>query len=284
MPNPVIVGVDGYPGGRDAIALARALAPDAELVLACAYPYNASVSRLTMPEFKEALQELAGQAVEEVRRKADAAEERVELIADPSPAHALQKLAGTRDAALIVLGSSRHGRVSRACLGDVARAVLHGAPCPVAVAPQGYEPRRVRRVGVALDATPEAHEALDVAVTMAGEQALSLSVCTVVPDPVDVPVSPGYVVDTVALRDALQVEAQRHQAQALAALDPRLDVTAAIVCGDVREELATFAEDVDVLVCGSRRWGPLRRVVLGSTSDWLIHHAPCPVLVVPRGA
>jgi nucleotide-binding universal stress UspA family protein len=52
----------------------------------------------------------------------------------------------------------------------------------------------------------------------------------------------------------------------------------------VRRELAAFAGAVDLLVCGSRSWGPIRRVVLGSTSDWLIPHVSCPVLVVPRSA
>ena len=39
---------------------------------------------------------------------------------------------------------------------------------------------------------------------------------------------------------------------------------------------------VDLLVAGSRGYGPLMRVLLGSVSTQLVAEAPCPVLVVPR--
>jgi nucleotide-binding universal stress UspA family protein len=40
----------------------------------------------------------------------------------------------------------------------------------------------------------------------------------------------------------------------------------------------------DLIVAGSRGLGPLRRLVLGSVSDGIAHHAPCPVLLVRGGA
>jgi nucleotide-binding universal stress UspA family protein len=50
-----------------------------------------------------------------------------------------------------------------------------------------------------------------------------------------------------------------------------------VIVGPVREELAALSERVDVLVCGSRHQGALKRVVLGSTSDYLAGHSACPV-------
>ncbi len=50
------------------------------------------------------------------------------------------------------------------------------------------------------------------------------------------------------------------------------------------EELAAFSEEMDILVVGSRGYGPVRRLVLGSTSDYLERHARCPLLVLPRVA
>ena len=47
-------------------------------------------------------------------------------------------------------------------------------------------------------------------------------------------------------------------------------------------ELALQGVDLDLLVVGSRGYGPLRRTLVGSVSDELVRTAPCPVLV-PRG-
>ena len=42
------------------------------------------------------------------------------------------------------------------------------------------------------------------------------------------------------------------------------------------------SSDLDLLVCGSRGYGPVRSVMLGSVSRALAHSARCPLLVVPR--
>ena len=54
------------------------------------------------------------------------------------------------------------------------------------------------------------------------------------------------------------------------------------VYGLAGEELAAFGDEVDILVVGSRGYGPVRRLVLGSTSDYLERHARCSLLVLPR--
>jgi nucleotide-binding universal stress UspA family protein len=49
------------------------------------------------------------------------------------------------------------------------------------------------------------------------------------------------------------------------------------------DQLVDLSERVDLLVLGSRAWGPVRRIVLGSVSAGLTREAHCPVLVLPRG-
>ena len=57
-----------------------------------------------------------------------------------------------------------------------------------------------------------------------------------------------------------------------------------MLTGNVVEVLAELDEDdVDVLFCGSRGYGPIRRVLLGGVSSRLVRHAKSPVVVVPRG-
>jgi nucleotide-binding universal stress UspA family protein len=62
------------------------------------------------------------------------------------------------------------------------------------------------------------------------------------------------------------------------------DVQGRAVYGLTGEELASFGDEVDILVVGSRGYGPMRRLVLGSTSDHLERHARCSLLVLPRVA
>ena len=61
-------------------------------------------------------------------------------------------------------------------------------------------------------------------------------------------------------------------------------VEARAVYGLAGEELAAFGDQVEILVVGSRSYGPVRRLVLGSTSDYLERHARCSLLVLPRSA
>ena len=50
----------------------------------------------------------------------------------------------------------------------------------------------------------------------------------------------------------------------------------------VADALLALSRKVDLLVIGSRRWGPMARVLLGGTGETLLHEAHCPMLVVPR--
>jgi nucleotide-binding universal stress UspA family protein len=59
-------------------------------------------------------------------------------------------------------------------------------------------------------------------------------------------------------------------------------VDAHAVYGIPGEELAAFGDAVDILVVGSRGYGPVRRLVVGSTSNYLERHARCSLLVLPR--
>ena len=59
-------------------------------------------------------------------------------------------------------------------------------------------------------------------------------------------------------------------------------MTAEAVAGRPADALLALSGDVDLLVIGSRRWGPATRVLLGSTGEALMHDAACSVVAVPR--
>jgi nucleotide-binding universal stress UspA family protein len=57
-----------------------------------------------------------------------------------------------------------------------------------------------------------------------------------------------------------------------------------LLVGRAGHKLAEASEDFDLLVTGSRSYGPVMTTLLGSTTRKLVHNAACPVLVLPRGS
>jgi nucleotide-binding universal stress UspA family protein len=284
MPRTIIAGVDGRDGGRDAVALGAHLADltGARLVLAHAFPYDVHPGRDAHEPYRAALLDEAMRVLA-ADRAALSVEAELTPLADSKPARGLHRLAADRAAGLIVVGSSHRGAVGRALLGDVATGVLHGAPCPVAVAPAGWAHSRRESgvIGVGYAATAECEAALRDAVALAAARGGSLRVMQVVEPPALL--SPGYAY--AYDWSAIVAESRGEAEKALAAKVGTLEVPAAaeVVVGLAREELEALSTEVDLLVIGSRGYGPVRRVLLGSTGDWLSRHAACPVIVHPRG-
>jgi len=64
------------------------------------------------------------------------------------------------------------------------------------------------------------------------------------------------------------------------------EITVSIGTGDAAEELVKASQDADMLVVGSRGGGGFARLLMGSVSSQVVHHASCPVVVIrgPRQA
>jgi nucleotide-binding universal stress UspA family protein len=82
-----------------------------------------------------------------------------------------------------------------------------------------------------------------------------------------------------ALRDRAQSVADAAGA-AVAELAPEVDYETVVLEGQPAEALLGASEDADLVVVGSRGLGGFKRLMLGSVSDQVVHHAACPVLVV----
>jgi nucleotide-binding universal stress UspA family protein len=196
----------------------------------------------------------------------------------------LHNVATRSRAQLIVVGSAHRGRIGRVLAGDVTAGTLHGAPCPVLVAPAGYARHGggLDTIGVGFDGSPESRAALELAHELAKAAGARLRVIDVVVPPDPGGSFPAYRPDWEEHARIRREEAEARLGEVLAELGDM--ATGDVAFGRPARELAYEANHLDLLVMGSRGYGPVRRLMLGSTSGRLVHEAPCPVLVLARGA
>jgi nucleotide-binding universal stress UspA family protein len=271
----VIVAFDGSPQAEGALALALRLRdPDeGELTLACVVPggrwhvgAHAHRPDAAVPEeierlFADTCARMIPAGIR-VRRRAPVA---------PSPARGLTELAESEDADLIVIGSSRHAEPGRIRLERTAGRLLQGAPCAVAIAPGGlWSDEPFRHVGIAYDGSPEAGAALHAGYEIAAGPSAAVTLI--------------FAIVTGGL------EAERERLDALAVLDgaadaapPGVNPATRLLFGAPAQAIREASDGiVDLLVAGSRGYGPMQRALLGSVSEMLIEGAPQPVLVLAR--
>jgi nucleotide-binding universal stress UspA family protein len=278
--SEIIIGVDGTERGEDAVVFGRQLAAfaGARVVLVNVFPYEDIRSRATSLAYRDSLQEISEEVLDAVRERYGL-QASTRSLAGTSPARALHELAELDGAALVVVGSSHVGRARRALPGSTGERLLHGSPCAVAVVPRGYraiEHAAPRRIGVGVDGHEEAMAALRGAAELA--QALDAQV-----ELIRAFAPEATAVDRQMLAD-LEIEARTHLDETVKALPPALNGATTFDERDPADVLIERSHELDLLIIGSRGYGPLRSVLLGGVSGRVIRDAACPVIVVPRGA
>ena len=286
MPE-IIVGVDGSSRGEDAVAFAQKLArmTGARLVLASAYPYESLPGGAAGSEQRDSLRDDAESLLLQMRDQLESPDDvPVHAIADRAPARALQSLAQDAGAAMLVVGSSHRGHVGRILLGSTAERLLHGAPCPVAVVPRGYTTDSAfERIAVGYDGSQEGDAAVDAAYEVARRARASLQVVRVF-DPAT-QARYGAMSATGSNKDwDFEGFAREDLERRVAALGDDVRAEAVFGVGAPGRILAGHCEGVDLMLLGSRGYGPYRAVLLGGVSHVVVGEASCPVVVLPRGA
>ncbi len=186
--STILIGVDESTRSEDAIAFGNRLAGvcSAHVVVACAFPFNDAIRDGSGGMYREALEDQAEKTVRAMRDRLDgvsANRVQIRTMPNPSAAHALHDLAQAEHAELIVVGSSHTGRMGRVAPGSTGERLLHGAPCAVAIVPDGYAvrtERSIRRIGVAYDGSDEATAAVAAAVELARALSAELEIIGVV--------------------------------------------------------------------------------------------------------
>ena len=213
----------------------------------------------------------------------DGGELKVLNVEKGSPSDALQALAERGEADLIVLGSTHHAAFGSVAPGSVAEHLLHGARCRLLIAPKGYAEAdhsadRLRVLAVGYDGMAESQAALDESAVLAEKFGGSMKVVGVA-----TPVPPIGAAAAARAGPEAGPDFQTRLNDAVAELPSELRALPVLLKGDPVEQLLDVAETgVDLLVLGSRGFGPVMRLLIGSVSSRVIRGAACPVMVIPR--
>ena len=271
----VLVGVDEHGGGRDAVALAAQLtARGGEITLAHVYRDDAGPDLRGYDEH-EAAEITGSRALLRAASERAGIDARLRWTESDSVGRGLHELAEMEHADLLVVGSTRRGLLRRVLLRNDTSAALQGAPCAVAIAPAGHAGHAagIRRVGVGYDGSPDSEHALMAGRALATEFGASLAALEVVSFPAYL-FSDPIAADTTMIDEL--VDRARDRVASLG------DLEAHGAYGQPAEELALWSGSLDLLVVGSRGYGPVGRLMHGSTSQELARRARCPLLVMTR--
>ncbi len=140
--------------------------------------------------------------------------------------------------------------------------------------------RDFQRILVPVDGSSDAHQALEVALDLAARLGARLTVFEVVEDfgPL-----PGYYEAPPSGVDRVTWLADQRFEDVMPALaETAVTWERRVEAGDPADTICRVAEEgaFDLVVIGSRGLSAVRRFLVGSVSDRVVHHAPCPVLVV----
>lgn len=271
MAIPLVVGIDGSEASLEAVdwAADEALRHELPLLL-----LHAAAAEHAAPDPVAAASERARKSAPAVRLSSEV------LSEDAASALVVRG----RNAFALVLGSRGLGGLAGLLLGSVSLAVAAHADCPVIVVRGGAEHRHGRfgRVVVGVEDGEGSGTAVQFAFREAHARRCRLVAVHAWSVPVGNPGPPGlsgYALRALdrapaqVLADALGDSAQRYG---------DVPVSSEVVEGPARQALLDAASDADLLVVGARRRHGHVGLQLGLVNHAVLHHAPCPVAVVPQ--
>lgn len=287
----ILVGVDG---SREALqaaewAAARAKMNNAQLQIVCAYAlpsYTAASMEsgfavINHDAIRASAQTVVDEALSHLAKLGYQAEGRVE---PGDPTAVLVQLSQQTD--LIVVGTRGRGGFADRLLGATSSALPAYSRCPVVVVPVRATDRQftpVKKIVIGVDGSSRSRKSLRRAIEEAALWGAQLTAVDAVPMASSAGVLawlPATVDRESILRDV------RDELKAICAAETagsEVEIHAHALDGNPAALLTEFSTAVELVVVGTRGRGGFAGVLMGSTSQSVLAHSTCPVLVVPTG-
>lgn len=287
--NVVLVGVDGSSESLDALdwAIARVKVTGQPIHIVCAYSlpsFTASSLEGGYAALDDSAIRQGAQAVidEASKRVQDAGLEVTASLRTGDPAGVLIEL--SRSSALVVVGTRAGGGFADRLLGTVSSALPAHSHCPTVVVPAhrgGSAFTPVKRMVIGVDGSDPSAGALREAISEALVWGADLTAVSAVPMSAGVGVLAWL--PTAVDRESVLEDVRKSLDEAVdQALEGRqLEVHRHALDGNAAALLAEFSTAVDLVVVGTRGRGGFTGLLLGSTSQAVLNHSTCPVMVVP---
>lgn len=267
--RPVLTGFDGSATARDAVTWAAAEAERraTRLLVARAYerPINVTDLSWTPVGLLERLPTYTHRDTAMRRLAKDCLTHHPDLRVETTiraghPGEVLATLADDTDAELVVLGAAEHGPVARLVLGSVAADMVHHVARPVVAVRHAQATNPDAPVLLGLAGVPEDTPAVRFAFDFASRHN-----------------APLHAVHATNEND-------QHAEQLLAPWRtryPNVRVHTEFLADKPAHALVEKSATARLLVVGCHHHGALHRMLQGSVSHKTLHHAACPVAVVP---
>lgn len=256
---------------------------------------HADGSKRFDPDYDDAKADAALLATLEDALGAEAAASVVRKPVCDVPAQGL--LDAAKGADLLVVGARGLGGFRGLLLGSVSQQCLHHAPGPIAVVRSSEDADDAtgailgagatgERVVVGVDGSDGSRVAAGWAVTEARLRGAALQAVHAWEVPMIYgPVGIGFPYDTSGLESAARELLDEVVDGALAdAGGAGIDVERIVSAGGPASSILETAAGADLVVIGRRGLGGFQRLLLGSVSEHVARHAPCPVVVMPATA
>lgn len=282
------IGVDGSHAAEVALewglaeAARRSLA--VQLVSVWSTPVTAPgpASAIAIPAMVISARTAARRTAERAAKlAADAGVQASTEVLDGDPAEVLIRLSAAADQ--LVVGARGRSAVTRTLLGSVSTAAVRHAAGPVTVVRRSPSPRH-HRIVVGVDGSEDSVSALRRALLEATAAGAELLVVTAWSrgDPDLIGEFAGIRIpldeDLRTLADVRARDVMSRTGADSASIPVRLSVRYGAAAHVLRRE----SMHADLVVVGTHGWGALDRLLFGSTSSAVLHHASCPVQVVPH--